>query len=430
MKFHNAVVIPFLVAAFCSMPAMGVVTYLGGSPGMTAYISGVNEFSPGQDATITVVIQNSGTNQMKFTGDGTLTSDDLPTTAKQVTAGLASGSSAIVIKTDPQSLGDITSPGRVTATFTAKITSNATLGEYQLPLTLQYRYLSNDHEPQPSSDTLLFKYNEVTTVIPLTVTIKPEVKVDVIDAVPEDLVVGSEGYINLTIKNIGYENGKQASVKIVRNGDSAVIPTDSSVYVGDFPKDGTVTCRYKVSVTADAQPQSYPIDVEVTYTNAEGDTITSTPDTVGVPVGGKLAFRVISAPATISPGETSVIEVEYRNEGSVTAYDAQVQLTAVDPFASSDNTAYLGDVAPGKNGTARYSLTAENSAAPATYSLDTIVRYRDSLDNSITTDTFSSPVQVVPQKSGGLLEIPAALTLIVVLLIGAGYYLLVMRKKR
>ncbi|MDD1702115.1 MAG: S-layer protein, partial [Methanoregula sp.] len=74
--------------------------------------------------------------------------------------------------------------------------------------------------------------------------------------------------------------------------------------------------------------------------------------------------------------------------------------------------------------------TAENSAAPATYSLDTIVRYRDSLDNSITTDTFSSPVQVVPQKSGGLLEIPAALTLIVVLLIGAGYYLLVMRKKR
>ncbi|MFA7695639.1 MAG: S-layer protein, partial [Methanoregula sp.] len=67
MKYHNALVLLLIAAVFCCMPALGVDKYVGGSPEITAYISGVNEFSPGQDATITVIIQNSGTNTAKFT---------------------------------------------------------------------------------------------------------------------------------------------------------------------------------------------------------------------------------------------------------------------------------------------------------------------------------------------------------------------------
>lgn len=430
MKSFTALIVLITLAVFCSTPAAAVVTYLGGSPEMTAYVTGVNEFSPGQDATITVVIQNSGTNQMKFLGDGTIPSDAIPTTAKQVKAGLAAGTAPIVIKTDTQSLGDIASPGQVTATFHAKITTGAQLGEYTLPLTLHYKYRSNDHNPQPSSDTLKYAYEDVSTVIPLTIKIKPEVKIDVIDAVPEGLVVGSEGYINLTIRNIGYEDGTQASVTIIQSGDSAILPTDSSVYIGDFPRNGVVSCLYKVSVTADAQAQSYPVDVEVTYTDSEGNTITSATDTVGVNVGGKLAFSVVSAPPKVAPGQTQVVEVQYRNDGSVTAYQAQIRITAVSPFTSSDNMAYLGDVAPGQTVTAKYSLSTDSSAEAKEYHLDTDIRYRDSLDNSLNTDTFETPFEVMPAKSGGLVSLPAALTLIAIILIGAGYYLLVMRKKR
>ena len=132
-----------------------------------------------------------------------------------------------------------------------------------------------------------------------------------------------EGYVNLTIKNIGYDDGTQATVTILQNGNSAVIPSDSSVYVGDFPRNGTVTCLYKVSVSGDAQQQTYPIDVEVTYTNTEGDTVTSAIDTVGVPVENKLSFTVVSPPAVITQGTTSVIAVEYQNAGTMTAYQAQ-----------------------------------------------------------------------------------------------------------
>ena len=82
MKQNTALIFLILMAACFAVPVTGIDQYLGGSPQMTAYISGVNEFSPGQDATITVVIQNSGTNAVKFVGHSMLAQNDLPTTAK------------------------------------------------------------------------------------------------------------------------------------------------------------------------------------------------------------------------------------------------------------------------------------------------------------------------------------------------------------
>ncbi|MGA9087325.1 MAG: S-layer protein, partial [Methanoregula sp.] len=61
MKYHFTLALLIVAALLCITPALGAEKYIGGTPEITAYLSGVNEFSPGQDATITVVIQNSGT---------------------------------------------------------------------------------------------------------------------------------------------------------------------------------------------------------------------------------------------------------------------------------------------------------------------------------------------------------------------------------
>ncbi len=54
---------------------------------------------------------------------------------------------------------------------------------------------------------------QVNETLPITIKIKPQVKIEVLEAVPENLNVGSEGYLNLKIKNTGFEDGKKASVK-------------------------------------------------------------------------------------------------------------------------------------------------------------------------------------------------------------------------
>lgn len=421
----------FILVLFlgCSMPVMGVDTYLGASPRMSAAISGVNEFTPGQDVTITVLVRNSGVNDLKFVTTGTIDRDDLPTTAKMVMVGLGSGTAPVVIKSDPQNIGDLKSQGLVTVPILAKILSNASMGEYQIPLTIRYTYLAASEND--AADTLQSNYRVVSETFPLTVKIKPLVKIDVIDAVPENLNVGSGGYLDLKIQNVGFEDGKKATVKILRNGLSPIIPTDSSVFVGDFPRNGIVSCRYKVAVSGNAAQQTYPVDVAVTYENRAGDIVTSATDTVGIPVGGKLTFLVTSDPAQVSQGSDTVISVEYKNNGDTTAYHSQARISAVDPFKSSDDTSYIGDLKPGERATARYQIYADDAAEIKTYVLDAEIRYRDALDNSQVSDTFKVPVSVEPKPaSSGLVSMLPAPVLLVIIGIGAGYYLLVMRKQK
>ncbi len=114
MKSFKMIIVFLAFWLCCLMPVMGVTTYLGGSPLMSAAVAGTNEFTPGQDTTIYVIVQNSGLNNLEFTTTGTIKRDDIPTTAKMVTVGLSAGDAPVVIKSDPQIVGDIKSPGMVT----------------------------------------------------------------------------------------------------------------------------------------------------------------------------------------------------------------------------------------------------------------------------------------------------------------------------
>jgi hypothetical protein len=419
----------FLLLAFCSAPVLGATKYLGSSPELSAAIAGTNEFTPGQDATISIVVQNSGLNTYKFVNEGTIERDDLPNTAKLVTIGLSAGTAPIVVKTDLQMVGDIKGTGTVTVKINAKISSNATAGEYSLPLIIQYKYL--EKAEQDASDNIQFFYKPVNQTFPLTIRIKPQVKIDVLEATPESLNVGTEGYLNLRIQNIGSDDGKKATVKIIRNGASPIVPTDSSVFVGDFSAGSVVTCRYKVAISSNAEKQTYPVDVAVTYENNEGTVVTSAPDTIGVPVGGKTEFIVVSEPARVNAGSKRTIVVEYRNAGETPIYSAQARISAVDPFTSNDDTAYLGTIQPGEFGTARYEVIVNGAAIPKEYALDSEVRYRDALDNSQISDMLKVRVLVGAEPgSGNPFANPLVLLPIAAAIIGAGYYVLVMRKKK
>jgi hypothetical protein len=429
MRYYRVIIV-FLVLWLCfSMPVMGVTTYLGGHPQMSALISGVNEFSPGQDATIKIIVQNSGVEDLQFVKGGSISRDDLLTTAKTVSVGLSAGNAPIIVKSEPQAVGDIKSNEIRMVAITTKILPNATEGEYQIPLTISYTYLAA--ADQPASDILQSDYQQTSETFPITIRIKPLVQVDVLEAVPENLNVGSEGYIDLKIRNAGAEDGKKATVKLIRNGASAIIPTDSSVFIGDFPQNGTVTSRYKVTISGDAEQQTYPVDVVVTYENRDGDVVTSDIETIGIPIGGKISFAITSGPVQVVLGSQNVIQVEYQNTGIITAFNAQARLSVVDPFTSTDDTAFLGDLKPGQAATARYQMSVDDTAAVKEYTLDTEIRYRDALDISHSSDIIHVPVQVQPKPaSAGIMKALPIIVVIALICIGAGYYFLVMKKKK
>ena len=410
-------------------PAMAGTKYMAGSPKLSAYISGTNEFSPGKEVQLTIVIENTGLNEFKFVNSGIVDRDDLPNTAKFLTVRLQPGNAPLVIKSDPQMLGDLKGATSTNAIFTTKINADAAAGNYYLPVDLSYTYLYT--VDQFGVDTIQYYYKTVNQTIILPIKIKPDVSINVISATPEHLNVGTEGYINMKIKNTGSDTGTKSIVKIIRNGNSPIIPTDSSVYVGDFPAGSVVDCRYKVSVSSDAQKQTYPIDVVVVYQNIEGDFVTSRSDTVGVSVGGKADFAVVSPPTVMNPGNKKVITVEYKNTGDTTVKSAQARISAVDPFTSNDDIAYIGDLKPGESRTVSYIMTVDRAATIKEYGLDSEIRYRDELDNTYISDTMKVKVNVTnPAGVTAILSNPINISIIVAVIIGAVYLVYHFRKKK
>jgi hypothetical protein len=418
-----------IFCAFMIVPSMAGSKYMSGSPELSAYISGTNEFSPGTDVQLPVVIENTGLNEFKFVQSGIVDRDDLPNTAKFLTVTLLPGDAPIVIKSDPQMLGDLKGASSVNAVFSTKIKSDAAAGTYLLPVQLNYTYLYT--ADQYGVDTIQYAYKTQDLTINVPITIKSDVSVDVLSATPEHLNVGTEGYINMNIKNTGSQDGTKSIVKILRNGNSPILPTDSSVYIGDFPSGSTTFCRYKVSVSSDAEKQTYPVDVVVVYQNTEGDFVTSRSDTVGIPVGGKVDFNITSPPSEMNPGNKKVVSVTYKNTGDTAVYSAQARVSAVDPFTSNDDVAYIGDLQPGESKQVSYVMTADRSATLKEYGLDSEIRYRDALDNTYISDTMKVKVDVTAAAGiTSILSNPIYLSIVVAVIICIIYILYHYRKKQ
>jgi hypothetical protein len=426
VRMAPVVALLLLLLASVTGPAMAADKYLYGSPSLSASIAGTNEFSPGETTALTVVLTNNGLNTYKLVDPTAVARDDLPNTAKMVTAGLGTDGVPITVKSDPQFLGDIAGGKSATATFNIRIADTAAPGTYQVPLTVTYTYLQTAE--QYGDDSIQYFYETKTETIPVAVTIKPDLLIDVIDVTSEHLNVGTEGYIHLTLKNIGSETAKDAVVHIVRSGTSPIVPTDASAYLGTFAPGETVTATFKASVSNDAEAQSYPLDVQVTYENSDGDTAATDTATLGLPVGGKTDFAVVSTTSSPNPGAKGVLEVIYKNIGDTTVYNAQARLSAIDPFTSNDDTAYLGDLAPGQEAAARFEVNVDADATLKTYGLDSEIRYRDALDNSQISDTMKVQVDIV-KKTDSVLTNPFAIAIVVVGVIGGGYYLFAVRRK-
>jgi len=152
-------------------------------------------------------------------------------------------------------------------------------------------------------------------------------------------------------------------------------------------------------------------------------------DTIGVPVGKKIDFAITSEKAVVSPGDKKVITVTFQNTGGATAYSVQARISAVDPFTSNDDTAFLGTLNPGESREASFVVSVDKTATVKEYGLDSEIRYRDALDNTVISDPMKVRVQVVQGKSIlDLLTNPLVLCIIVILVIAAGYLIYKRRK--
>lgn len=419
--FWPAILISIAALLILTAPASAGEQYMSGSPDLSVYLGGTNEFSPGQEVQIAVVVENSGLNQFKFVKTGIVDREDLPNTAKFLAVTLEPGDSPFIIKTDPQMLGDLKASSTATGKFTVRIPADTPAGTYNLPVRLNYTYLQTAE--QYGVDTVQNFYKTKEEVFMFQVRVRPDVRISVVTSEFNELNAGTEGSISLRVKNVGHEDGKKAILTIARNDGSPIVPTEGSAYIGDFPAGSTAAAVFRASVSESAEAQTYPLDVYVKYENSDGDSISSAIETIGVPVGKKTEFILVSEPVTLIPGQKKTITVQYKNTGGATAHQAQARVSMVDPFTSNDDTAYLGDVAPGEMKSASFLVSVDKTATLKTYGIDSEIRYNDAFDNQIISDPIKLGLTVSEDTGmvAGLMKNPLLLAVIAVIIIGAGY---------
>jgi hypothetical protein len=266
-------------------------------------------------------------------------------------------------------------------------------------------------------------------MVPLV--IKAEVIPQVISAVPDNLIGGADGYINITLKNIGSLDGANATIRLLQIDESPISPDDSGVYIGNFPVGSTVTCQFKVSVDTTAVNKSYPVGVVVVYQNYEGDFVDSRTETAGVDVGRKVEFAVLSPTITMNPGSERIIQVEYKNIGDSAIRSVEARISVVTPFTSSNSVADLGDLAPGQSAVATYQIGVSRDAVTKLYGLDSEIRYRDGLDDTYISDPIKVSIDV-ENLTGiqGILSNTVILSILFAALIGLAYAIWHFRKKQ
>jgi len=73
-------------------------------------------------------------------------------------------------------------------------------------------------------------------------------------------------------------------------------------------------------------------------------------------------------------------------------------------------------------------VNVDTDATEKEYGIDSEIRYRDALDNSKISDTIKVEV-VLERRQGAFFTNPIFIIVVLAVIIGAGYYILVYRKK-
>ena len=322
----------------------------------------------------------------------------VPPTLAQTSVTMPSTQTSLLSSTNAIFVGDL-EPGKIVmATFPVKIDVSDG-GNYTFEVKAVY----------------LDEYGNIveSKPVPFGVYVSPPPKVKITD-VESRVYVGSSGDVVIKLKID--KPIKEASAILKVSPPLSVL--SSEYYLGDVKPDKVYEAVFKVEALSDAVPVVYPATLVIKYKSLNEWTETD-PIRVGIKVNPKLQFEVIGVP-TIAQGEEKIVTVKIKNLGNFTIREATARITIVDPFTSTDDTAYIGTLRPGEAKDISFKIKVDRDATPKRYGLNLEVKYKDPEGDWAISEPTKMVIEVTPAKPnfalfGGVLAI--------ILLVAIGYAL-------
>ena len=225
--------------------------------------------------------------------------------------------------------------------------------------------------------------------VPFGVRVLPPPSVKVLN-VSSNVYVGATGDVRIRLKLTG--NVSEASAILTVAPPLSAL--SSEYYLGNVSAGDVYVAVFKVEALKEASPVTYPANLVVRYRSLN-EWMQTVPVKIGIKVHPKIRFKVIGVPE-IAQGQEKVISVLIENIGNFTVREATARLTVVDPFTTTDDTAYIGTLKPGEKKVIRFRIKVSRDATPKEYGLNLEVKYKDQEGDWVISEPTKLVIRVVP----------------------------------
>jgi len=329
----------------------------------------------GATGTVDVTIENTGT-APAYNASVALDSQNADLTFGQAT-------------TSSRFVGGTWEPGeRRTVSYRVSASQSASEQRYAFAATVNY----DDEDETPMQSRSLT----------LGVTPEPEQSFSIVET-DSDVAVDDDGPVNVTIRNDGPAEVRDASVTIASGSNALVFggSASASQYVGAWAPNETRTVTVEATATPDAEPRSYSLRATVGYEDTEGDPGESGTLQFGVQPDpeAEYEFAASNVSSDLRVGEEGTLTGTIEHTGDATATNVVVRFETDTTNVSPLEREYsVGTLEPGESETFSFDVEISEAAEPGPRQFTMRPTYRNADDERREAESFDVRQQVGEQR--------------------------------
>jgi len=258
--------------------------------------------------------------------------------------------------------------GIATFIFKVNIDSSASVGNYDLPITLQYYSIAGNE---------LTYRNPVNFTISTHITGKSRIE---ITPSTEVLIPDTTSQIILSFDNTGTADLSDMEVTASAPSPLTIEGNDNVWSIGTIPTQSMQQITINIFAPKIAAEKSYQLSLSLSYRNIVG-IITTIPRTISIRVDkvDTTNIDLISSTQTFSVGEENNLKFGIVNNGNESITDLRVSYTIPLPLVSisGDNYLELGNLPPGSINEGTVKIFIPKQTLGSTFNIQFSIQYRN-----------------------------------------------------
>lgn len=219
-----------------------------------------------------------------------------------------------------------------------------------------------------------------------------------VEGVDSTLAVGDDGVVTVTLANDGPVDAEALVVRTT-NGEELGL-ADEEYAVGNLEAGERATIEFETTVGASVDPGPRLLTLDVEY--RDGDERRSSTHDVTAPVTPQSdEFEIEVRNGTVTAGDSAVLKLAVTNDRDEPVSEVSAKLFANSPLSVSDDEAFVDELEPGETAVLQFEYRASGSALAKEYPVALDFQYEDHRGETRMSETYRVPVSVEESEGGG-----------------------------